>query len=139
MMINNAARNDLVKAIGRRPPMRGTAVGFASKGMGMIMKMQTILRGPCFTNPRGVVLENVVISDVSAPRIQIVIDVIDAKPVVNPSLTCRIGKLSAKRFCHQFRQHGVDFVPCVVIGEQVRIHYSLYSRLKTIELNVASL
>ena len=27
MMINNAARNNLMKAIGRRPPMRGATVG----------------------------------------------------------------------------------------------------------------
>jgi hypothetical protein len=44
MMINNAARNNLMKAIGRRPPVRGATVGLTPKRMRMIVKMQTILR-----------------------------------------------------------------------------------------------
>ena len=84
-------------------------------------------------------LENVVIPHVSAPRIQIVIDVINAEPVVNPSFTCGVWNKGAKRLGHQLRQHRIDFIPGVVISEQMRIHYFLDGCLETFERYVAGL
>src|SRR5271166_2847281 len=85
MMIDNPARQYLMQAVGRRPPVSGAALGFPAEGMVMIVEMQSILRRAGLKNQPTVMFKNIVISNVPAPRIRIVIDVIYAEPIVDPT------------------------------------------------------
>jgi hypothetical protein len=66
--------------------------------------------------------EYTVVSDVPSSRIDIVIDMVDTEPVVNPTASYRVAHLGAERVVHDRRQHRIDFVPGIVIGEKMRTH-----------------
>ncbi len=96
MMIDYPAGQYLLQTVGRRPPVSGAAVGFAAKRMWMIVEMQSILRRAGLSDQPPVMLKDIVISNVSAPRIRIVVDVINAEPVVDPTRPGGIADLRAK-------------------------------------------
>jgi hypothetical protein len=83
--------------------------------------------------------KNVVISDISAPWIRVVVNVIHTEPVIDPTFSVGISNLGAERVVHNLGQHPVYFVPGVVVGEKGRIQHFLDRRLQSAERYFSSL
>jgi hypothetical protein len=96
MMIDDPSGQYLLQAVRRRPPVSSTPVGFPTKRMRMIVEMQTILRGAGFTDRLTIMFKDIVVADVSPPRVGIVVNVVDAEPVVDPTRTGGISDLASK-------------------------------------------
>ncbi len=107
--------------------MCGAAVSFPA--WWMEMEMDPVLRRSRLTKDRLVMVKHIVITNVSPSRIDIVINVVDTEPVVYPAATRGIAHTSPKRLGHRIAQHQVDFVPGIVVGQQLGCCHLLYGCL----------
>jgi hypothetical protein len=98
--------------------------------MGMKMKMDPVLLTTSLAKKRLVMVKHVVITNVSTSRIDIVVNVVDTEPVVDPAATRGIAHTSSKRLGHCITQHHVYFVPSIVVGEQLGCCHLLYGCLR---------
>ncbi len=65
--------------------MGGTTMGLAPKGMRMVMEVHPIPIRFVLGKDLPVVVKDIVKADVAAPRIDLIIHMVDAEPVVDPS------------------------------------------------------
>ncbi len=114
--------------------MRSATVRFSAERMRMVMKMKTVTRGRVLFDHPAIVVKDIVITNIAPTRVYIVVDVIDAKPVVDPSFARGVRNLSAKTLVHNAGKHRIDFLPRVVVGEKVRVNDLLHGSLKPIEI-----
>lgn len=119
--------------------MCGASVSFSAWWMGMEMEMYPVLRRSCLTKDSSVMVKHIVITNVSPSRIDIVVNVVDTEPVVDPAATGRIAHASSKRLGHRIPQHEVDFVPGVVVCEQLGCCHFLYGCLSSATIYLALL
>src|SRR5215831_18820364 len=123
-----------MKAVGVGPPMRSRTMRLPAERVRMIMEVQSVATpGGLFEKP-AIVLKDIVVSHFATTGIRIVVDVIYAKPVVDPPSACRVGTVLAKILIHDARKHRVDLVPRVVVRKQVGINDSLHGSFKTVEV-----
>ena len=83
--IDDSTADDLVEAVRRGPPMGRTAMGLSPKGVGMEMKVQSILARVGPLQGLAIMIEHVVKADVSPSWIDLVVNVVHAEPVINPT------------------------------------------------------
>ena len=95
--------------------MCGAAVSFPAWWMGMKMEMDPVLRRCSLTKDRLVMVKHIVITNVPPSRVDIVVDMVDTEPVLDPAATRRIAHTSSKRLRHRIPEHEVDFVPSIVV------------------------
>src|ERR1700733_4161403 len=100
LMVDNPTRDNLVKTIRICPPMCRATVSFPAKRMWVIVEMQAVLSRSCVSCHSTIMFKNPMISDISSSRIYIVIDMVDAKPVVNPTASCGVAHFRAEGVVH---------------------------------------
>ena len=137
--IDDPAREDLDQAVGRRPPVRRAAIGFAAEVVGVVVELDAVLGRAGLADDALVVVVDVVVADVATPRVEVVVHVIDAEPVVDPALTFGIDGLLPERRRHARREHLVDLVPGVVVAQQVRVHDLAHRLLEAAQVDLARL
>ena len=95
----------------------------------MKMEMDPVLSRTSLAKNGLVMVKHVVITNVSPSGIDIVVNVVDTEPVVDPAATRGIAHTRSKRLGHCVTQHQVDFVPSIVVGEQLGCCHLLYGCL----------
>src|ERR1700752_5009991 len=107
--------------------------------MWMIVEMKAVLRRAGLTDQLTIMLKDIVISDISTAGIRVVVDMIYAKPIVDPAGARGVAHFGTKSLMHDVCLHGIELVPIVVVRKQVRIHYPLHCRLQATQLNFTGL
>ena len=110
--------------------MGRAAMGFAAEIVRVIVKMHPILARTGLAENTAVVVVDIMVADIPTPGIGVVIDMIDTKPVVNPPGPEGIARPVAEGFGQEFRQHGVDLIPSVVIGQQMWVDHFTNGRFQ---------
>ena len=105
----------------------------------MIVEMQPVLSRPRVVQDALIVVEHVVIADVAPTGIDIVANMVDAEPVIDPASSRRITHLITEARGQAVGQESVDFFPSVVVGEEVRVHDLLDRRLDPSQVDLAGL
>jgi hypothetical protein len=84
--IDDSAAQYLMEMVAVSPPVSCAVVRLSPGGMGMEVKVQAVLLAVSTLESPAVVVEDFVVSDRSTARVRFVLNVVDAEPVVQPSV-----------------------------------------------------